>query len=58
LSVGEIFDRPARRRNRFTQWRHFRGTTWQRRFEHRGWKAESAEGIGLSIPAFCSAACR
>jgi SAM-dependent methyltransferase len=41
---------PARhgeRGNRFTEWWHFRGASWRRRFEELGWSVKSAEGLGL-----------
>lgn len=39
--------RHGERGNRFTEWWHFRGASWRRRFEELGWKAESVEGVGL-----------
>ena len=39
--------RHGERGNRFTEWWHFRGASWQRRFEGLGWKVESIEGLGL-----------
>jgi ubiquinone/menaquinone biosynthesis C-methylase UbiE len=39
--------RHGERGNRFTEWWHFRGASWKRRFEELGWKVESVEGLGL-----------
>jgi SAM-dependent methyltransferase len=39
--------RHGERGNRFTEWWHFRGASWKRRFEELGWKVESIEGLGL-----------
>jgi SAM-dependent methyltransferase len=39
--------RHGERGNRFTEWWHFRGTSWKRRFQELGWKVESIEGLGL-----------
>jgi ubiquinone/menaquinone biosynthesis C-methylase UbiE len=39
--------RHGERGNRFTEWWHFRGASWRRRFEKLGWKVESVEGVGL-----------
>jgi SAM-dependent methyltransferase len=44
--------RHGERGNRFTEWWHFRGASWRRRFEQLGWKVESAEGIGLFYSGF------
>jgi SAM-dependent methyltransferase len=44
--------RHGERGNRFTEWWHFRGASWQQRFEQLGWKVESAEGIGLFYSGF------
>jgi SAM-dependent methyltransferase len=39
--------RHGERGNRFTEWWHFRGASWKRRFENLGWEVESIEGLGL-----------
>jgi SAM-dependent methyltransferase len=39
--------RHGERGNRFTEWWHFRGAAWKRRFEEFGWKVESVEGLGI-----------
>jgi SAM-dependent methyltransferase len=33
--------------NRFTEWWHFRGTSWSKRFRGFGWKVEKVEPLGL-----------
>ena len=33
--------------NRFTEWWHFRSSSWRTRFESLGWKVESIEPLGL-----------
>lgn len=33
--------------NRFTEWWHFRGASWSKRFRSLGWKVERVEPLGL-----------
>lgn len=33
--------------NRFTEWWHFRGTSWSQRFRNLGWTVERVEPLGL-----------